>query len=93
MMSSTFFCVSVVVLSSMMPAEENCASTWANHTVGPSDQNGGSRMAILDTSTRCVLFVASILRRGSPMWDHAREVSVKRCHTLNISAAQAECLC
>jgi hypothetical protein len=33
-----------------MPAKENCASAWANHTARRSGQNGGSRTATLDTS-------------------------------------------
>jgi hypothetical protein len=47
-----------------MPARENCASAWANHTAGRSAQNGGSRMATLDISAGWVTSAASILRRG-----------------------------
>jgi hypothetical protein len=46
-----------------MPARDNCASAWANHTAGCSVQNGGSRMSTLDISAGWVPLIASILRR------------------------------
>jgi hypothetical protein len=48
-----------------MPAKENCASAWANHTAGRSAQNGGSRTATLDISAGGKLSpVSSVRRRG-----------------------------
>jgi hypothetical protein len=57
------------VFSLLMPAKKNCASAWANHTAGRSAQNGGSRMATLDTSAGVPLSVAYMLLSGSPMWE------------------------
>jgi hypothetical protein len=48
---------------------KNCIPAWENHTAGRLAQNGGSRMATLDTSAGGVLSVASILLLGSPMWE------------------------
>jgi hypothetical protein len=53
-----------LAVSLLMPAKENCASAWANHTAGRSAQNGESRTATLDTSAGGELSAASTLRRG-----------------------------
>jgi hypothetical protein len=53
-----------LVLSLLMLAKENCASAWANHMTGRSAQNGGNRMATLNTSAGGELSAASMLRQG-----------------------------
>lgn len=47
-----------------MPAKVNCASAWANHTVGRSAQNNESRTVPMNTSAGGVFSAVSILRRG-----------------------------
>jgi hypothetical protein len=66
-----------------MPAKENCASAWANHTAGRSAQNGVSRKVTLVISAGGELFAVFMLRRGSPMWYvDARDthVTIKNVH-------------
>jgi hypothetical protein len=74
-----------LVVSLLMPAKENCASAWVNHTAGRSAQNSGSRTATLDTSAGGELSAASMLRRGHQCGDvnclgHPRTITNVLCY-------------